>query len=164
LLVVAFCLTRCLIEFANWDDNTVEVSKKGVKATKAAPSPAFVKPTRTESTMNVPEKKPRRKKAKEKKIAEVPEEQKVPRNPFLDREIAEQGSEGLTSEQVKKLIDEFGYNEVVSAEESFAWKIFKMYVQPINILVLIAAILSVVLPPGSTLIFFFFFLFLSSCN
>ncbi len=145
IFLCSFCA-----EFANWDDNTVEVSKKGV-VSRVKPkddTPQFVKPTRTDSTMNVPAKKPRRRKANEKKIAEVPVAEPKAKNPFLDREITEQGSEGLTSVQAQKLIDELGFNEVVSKKDSFAWTIFKMYVQPINILVLIAAILSVAIPPG----------------
>ncbi len=123
----------------------MEVNAKGVRAVEAD-QPVFVKPKRTESTMNVPEKKPRRKKNKKPKVDEPVVEAPKARNPFLDREIAEQGA-GLTGEQVRKLQEEVGFNEVVAAKESFAWVVFKMYVQPINILVLIAAILSVVIAP-----------------
>ncbi len=124
----------------------MQVNAKGVKVVESE-KPVFMKPKRTESTMNVPEKKPRRKKGKKPKVDEpVVVEAPKARNPFLDREIAEQAA-GLTTEQVLKLQQEVGFNEVVSAKESFAWKVFKMYVQPINILVLIAAILSVVIAP-----------------
>lgn len=111
--------------------------------------PVFVRPDRTPSTMNVPDKGPRRKKGKKgaKPVVEATPDEKPEKNPFLDKDFLEQGASGLTTEQVNKLLIDKGYNEVVAEKESFGWKVFKMYVQPINILVLIAAILSVAISP-----------------
>lgn len=134
--------------FGKWESSTVLVNKDGVKP--QFDSPSFVKPGRTQSTMNVPDRKAPRRKKKTKKLlpgVNEPIVETVAESRFLDKDNLEHNSNGLTSHEAQELLAKVGYNEVVSAKESFGWTILKMYVQPINILVLIAAILSVAVTP-----------------
>lgn len=97
----------------------------------------------------MPAKPPRKKRGRRGTATPAVPVEPVPtqRNPFIDKEMVEANATGLTTEQAEKLIAEVGYNEVVPYKESFGWKVLKMYLQPINVLVLIAAILSVAITP-----------------
>ena len=123
----------------DWDHTAAVVNDDGVQRLHdeddVEMQPDFVKPVRTQSTMNVPKRGMRRKKTKKVPVDEPMEEPiGQARNPFLDREIAVDSTAGLTSDEVAQLLKKHGYNEVVAAKESFGWTVFKMYVQPINIL------------------------------
>lgn len=169
----------CVWLDSQWASSTTPLGEGGMKAGHAQPKlvhvstmktssssvlepvdDEFIPAGRTQSTMNIPVKPPRRKtregsilgnllaKKKEqatKKPEAAATSERKPAFPDLDSGLNH--AQGLTTEQWTNLIGEFGYNEVVAEKESFFWKVLKMYLQPINLLVLIAAILSVAIAP-----------------